>query len=65
MVNGDKGGLWDTSSMGGESWAIFYVQVDDVKAADIEAIIAHVRAVVRERTGIDLEPEVQVMGEPS
>ena len=32
------------------------------KAADIEAIIAHVRAVVRERTGIDLEPEVQVMG---
>ena len=33
------------------------------KAADIEAIIAHVRAVVRERTGVDLEPEVQVMGE--
>jgi len=32
------------------------------KAADIEAIIAHVRAVVRERAGIDLEPEVQVMG---
>ena len=33
------------------------------KAADIEAIIAHVRAVVRERTGVDLEPEVQVIGE--
>ena len=33
------------------------------RAADIEAIIAHVRAVVRERTGVDLEPEVQVMGE--
>ena len=33
------------------------------KAADIEAIIEHVRAVVRERTGIDLEPEVQVMGD--
>ena len=32
------------------------------KAADIEAIIAHIRVVVRERTGIDLEPEVQVMG---
>ena len=33
------------------------------KAADIESIIAHVRAVVREQTGVDLEPEVQVMGE--
>jgi UDP-N-acetylenolpyruvoylglucosamine reductase len=32
-------------------------------AADIEAIIAHVRAAVRERTGVDLEPEVQVIGE--
>lgn len=33
MVNGDKGGLWDTSSLERTSWAIFYVQVDDVKAA--------------------------------
>ena len=33
MVDGDKGGLWDTTSMGGGSWAIFYVQVEDVKAA--------------------------------
>jgi UDP-N-acetylmuramate dehydrogenase len=33
------------------------------KAADIESIIAHVRAVVRVRTGVDLEPEVQVIGE--
>src|SRR3954464_3199760 len=32
-VNGDQGGLWDTSGMGAGSWAIFYVQVDDVKAA--------------------------------
>jgi predicted enzyme related to lactoylglutathione lyase len=32
-VNGDQGGLWDTSSMGGASWAIFYVQVDDVQAS--------------------------------
>jgi len=31
--------------------------------ADIEAIITHVRTVVRAQTGIDLEPEVQVMGE--
>jgi UDP-N-acetylmuramate dehydrogenase len=33
------------------------------KAADIEAIIAHVRGVVRERTGIDLVPEVLALGE--
>jgi UDP-N-acetylenolpyruvoylglucosamine reductase len=33
------------------------------KAADIESIIAHVRAVVRAQTGVDLEPEVQVLGE--
>jgi predicted enzyme related to lactoylglutathione lyase len=33
MVEGDRGGLWDTSGIGGGSWAIFYVQVDDVLAA--------------------------------
>jgi UDP-N-acetylmuramate dehydrogenase len=33
------------------------------KAADIESIMAHVRAVVRAQTGVDLEPEVQVVGE--
>ena len=33
------------------------------KAADIEAIIVHVRETVRAKTGIDLEPEVRVIGE--
>lgn len=33
FVDGEKGGVWDTTSIGGGSWAIFYVQVDDVKAA--------------------------------
>ncbi|MEP7183389.1 MAG: UDP-N-acetylmuramate dehydrogenase [Betaproteobacteria bacterium] len=32
-------------------------------AADIEAVIAHVRATVKAQTGIDLEPEVRVIGE--
>jgi UDP-N-acetylmuramate dehydrogenase len=32
-------------------------------AADIEAIIAHVRETVRAKTGIDLEPEVRIIGE--
>ena len=37
MVDEGRGGLWDTSSMGGESWAIFYVQVADVHATVADA----------------------------
>lgn len=33
MIEEDRGGLWDTSQLGGASWAIFYVQVDDVPLA--------------------------------
>ncbi len=33
MVEEGRGGLWDTSAIGGGSWAIFYVHVDDVHAA--------------------------------
>lgn len=32
MVDQDKGGVWDTAEMGGASWAVFYVVVDDVRA---------------------------------
>jgi UDP-N-acetylmuramate dehydrogenase len=32
-------------------------------AADIEALIVHVRKTVHEKTGIDLEPEVRIVGE--
>jgi uncharacterized protein len=38
MIENDKGGLWDTSAMGGTSWAIFYVQLD--KAQDLGATVA-------------------------
>jgi UDP-N-acetylmuramate dehydrogenase len=34
------------------------------RAADIEALIAHVRRTVQERMGVDLEPEVRVVGNP-
>jgi uncharacterized protein len=33
MVDGGRGGLWDTSAIGGATWAIFYVHVEDVRAA--------------------------------
>lgn len=32
-IGENRGELWDTSHMGAENWAIFYVQVDDVHAA--------------------------------
>jgi UDP-N-acetylmuramate dehydrogenase len=32
-------------------------------AADIEALIVHVRNMVRKKTGVDLEPEVRIIGE--
>jgi UDP-N-acetylmuramate dehydrogenase len=34
-------------------------------AADIEALIVHVRTIVHERTGVELEPEVRIVGEPA
>ncbi len=37
MVDGGRGGLWDTSAIGGTNWAIFYVHVDDVRAAITQA----------------------------
>lgn len=33
MIDDDRGGLWDTTGIGGGSWAIFYVHVDDVQTA--------------------------------
>ena len=35
----------------------------EASAADIEALIVHVRHTVRVRTGVDLEPEVRIIGE--
>ena len=33
MIDKDRGGLWDTSETGAQSWATFYVQVDDVASS--------------------------------
>jgi predicted enzyme related to lactoylglutathione lyase len=32
-VEGPAGGLWDSTAVGGANWAIFYVQVDDIRGA--------------------------------
>lgn len=46
--------------------ANFIVNPDrHARAADIEQLIAHVQAVVRTKTGVTLEPEVRVLGEPA
>jgi predicted enzyme related to lactoylglutathione lyase len=46
MVNATEGGLWDTSGMGGGSWGIFYVHVDDVAQAVAKALSLGARVVL-------------------
>lgn len=38
MVDKANGGLWDTSTIGGGNWAIFYVHVEDVAASLQQAV---------------------------
>jgi UDP-N-acetylenolpyruvoylglucosamine reductase len=57
-------------TMGGarvsEKHANFIVNAERrATAADIEALIEHVRRVVAEKTGVTLEPEVKIIGEPT
>lgn len=46
-----------------EKHAGFIVNIGGAKAADILALIEHVQRVVKKETGVDLEPEVKIMGE--
>ena len=41
----------------------FIVNTGGATAKDILQLIAHVQAVVRRETGVELEPEVKIMGE--
>lgn len=43
--------------------ANFIITDDAARAADVEALIAHIRGVVRDQTGVELVPEVRVVGE--
>ena len=46
-----------------EKHAGFVVNIGNATAADILALIEHVQAVVKKETGVDLEPEVRIVGE--
>lgn len=48
-----------------EKHANFIVNLGGACAADIEALIVQVRDAVKARTGIDLIPEVRIVGEPT
>ena len=43
--------------------ANFLITEDGAKAADVEQLIAHLRQTVKAKTGIELQPEVKVVGE--
>lgn len=46
-----------------EKHAGFVVNTGSATAADIHALIAHIQRVVKQEIGVDLEPEVKMMGE--
>lgn len=48
-----------------EQHANFILTEAGATAADVEALIAHIQRTVAERTGIRLQPEVRIVGEPS
>ena len=51
-------------AMVSDKHANFIVNLGDATAADIEALIAEIRAEVERRSGVVLELEVRVVGEP-
>ena len=43
--------------------ANFLITEDGARAADVEALIAHIRRAVKERSGVELRTEVKIVGE--
>ena len=43
--------------------ANFILIEDGATAADVETLIEHIRATVKQQTGVDLHPEVKMVGE--
>lgn len=44
--------------------ANFILTDDSASAADVEKLIAHIRAVVQQQKGVELETEIKIVGEP-
>jgi UDP-N-acetylmuramate dehydrogenase len=57
-------GLRRGGAMVSDKHANFILNVDQATAADIEGLIGEVRAAVRRTSGVELELEVRVIGEP-
>lgn len=55
-------GLQYGDAMVSEKHANFIINIKHARASDIEALILHVQKVVREKTGIELIPEVKIHG---
>jgi UDP-N-acetylmuramate dehydrogenase len=58
-------GLRRGGAMVSDKHANFILNVDKATAADIEALIGEVRAAVQRTSGVELELEVRVVGEPA
>jgi UDP-N-acetylmuramate dehydrogenase len=48
-----------------EKHANFIINTGNATAADVEALIGHVRKTVEDRNGVRLELEVHIVGEPA
>jgi predicted enzyme related to lactoylglutathione lyase len=64
MVDEGNGGLWETSEIGAESWAVFYVHVPDVRAAidKAEGLGARVAIPFTDNGGIEFAHLVDPLG---
>ena len=51
-------------AMVSEKHANFIINTGNAKAADVEALIEHIRSTVQDRQGVSLELEVHIIGEP-
>ncbi len=54
-INKIEGGIWDTSKMGGQSWGIFYVHVDDVQSVVKMAEEAGAKVAIPYTSGVGIE----------
>jgi len=48
-----------------EKHSNFIINHGEARAADLEALIRHVQRTVEQQSGVHLEPEVRIVGEPA